>query len=168
MNMNRTRSFCIWLGCVAVVLLQACKDDDREIGDPWNHIEGLTANEWILTDVDIIDEGNPSRPRRSLSQFFVEGNNILSLKFEPDGSFTSVPGDGGQVFPLSGTWSFDRDEAPRFINIVEGNGNLVANLGSPVRIIDPQLRLELVKKSCIVDGEVRPALGYRFTFNRKP
>lgn len=166
--MNRIRSIFILLAGTSLVLLQACKDDDREIGEPWSHIEGLTANEWILTDAEIIDEGNPSRPRRSLSTFFLGGDNVLTLKFEADGTFASVPGDGGQVFPLSGTWSFDRDEAPRFINMVDGNDNLVANLGAPVRIIDPQLKLELIKKSCIVDGDVRPALGYRFTFNRQP
>jgi len=164
----QTRSLWIWILAVAVVSLQACKDDDREIGDPWDHVEGLTANDWILTDVEIIDEGNPSRPRRGLSQFFVGGENVLSLKFETDGTFASVPGDGGEVFPLTGTWAFDRNEAPRFINIVDGNENVIANLGSPVRIIDPQLKLELVKKTCVVDGAVRPALGYRFIFNRKP
>lgn len=152
---------------MAMLVLQGCRDDDREIGDPWSHIEGITGTAWILTDVDLIDEGNPSRPRRSISKFFTEGENVMTLNFTTDGHFVSVPGDGGQIFPLDGTWAFDLNEAPRRVIFTDDNGTITANLGAPVRIIDPELKLVVVKRSCVVDGEVRPALGYRFTFARQ-
>ncbi len=166
--MKKRFSVFTWLAALAVVVLtQGCREDAPEIGDPWSHIEGITATPWILTEVDLIDEGNPSRPRRSISRFFTEGESQMTLNLTEDGHFESVPGDGGQVFPLDGTWSFDLDEAPRRVTFVGDDETIVANLGRPVRIIDPELRLELVKKSCIVDGEVRAALGYRFTFVRQ-
>lgn len=148
-------------------LLQSCREDQPEIGDPWSHIEGITGTAWILSEVELIDEGNPSRPRRSISRFFTEGEDQMTLNFTPDGHFVSVPGDGGQVLPLDGTWNFDLDEAPRRVIFSSEDETITANLGSPVRIIDPELRLELVKKTCVVDGEVRAALGYRFTFVRQ-
>lgn len=166
--MKKIFSVFTWLAALAVIaLLQGCREDKPEIGDPWSHIEGITGTAWILTEVDLIDEGNPSRPRRSISRFFTEGDEQMTLNFTEDGHFVSVPGDGGQVFPLDGTWSFDLDEAPRRVIFTGDDETIVANLGRPVRIIDPELRLELVKKSCIVDGEVRAALGYRFTFVRQ-
>lgn len=154
-------------GLMAMLLLQGCKDDDREIGDPWSHVEGITGTGWVLTDAELIDEGNPSRPRRSLSRFFTEGDDVMTLNFTADGHFVSIPGDGGEVFPLDGTWSFDRNEAPRRVIFTNDQGSITANLGAPVRIIDQELKLDIVKRTCLVDGEVKPALGYRFTFARQ-
>lgn len=157
-------SFLLFLG---LVVLQACKEDEREIGDPWSHVAGITSSGWILTDVEMIDEGNPSRPRRSLAAFFTTEDERMTINFDTDGTFNSVPGQGGQVFPLSGTWEFDLAEAPRRVIMVNGGETFVANLGAPVRPVDSQLRLELVKRSCLVDGENKPALGYRFVFDRQ-
>ncbi len=155
------------LGAAALLIaVQGCKlDDDREIGDPWSHIEGLTATDWELSDVELIDEGNPSRPRKNIGRFFLNGEPT-TLKFDVDGSFVSLEGAGGQVFPSEGTWAFDLDEAPRRINITSGGETLVANLRSPVRIIDNRLDIVIIKRTCVVDGEIRPALGYRFIFDR--
>lgn len=152
---------------VGLVVMQACKEDEREIGDPWSHIDGITSTGWILSDVEMIDEGNPSRPRKSLSAFFTTGEDRMTIDFNTDGTFTSAPGQGGQVFPLSGSWEFDLAQAPRRVIMTNDGETFVANLGSPVRPIDAQLKLELVKRSCLVDGEIKPALGYRFVFDRQ-
>lgn len=151
----------------AALSLQSCNDDDRVIGEPWSHIEGLTSTGWILSEVSIIDEANPSRPTRSLSKFFTTGDDLMTLNFSSDGDFVSVPGQGGQVFPLSGTWSFDLDEAPRRINMLSDGEVFVANLGAPVRPVDQRLLLELVTRTCTVNGEEKPVIGYRFVFDRQ-
>jgi len=164
---TRFTKYAVLAVLAVTVALQGCQDDDREIGEPWSHVEGITATSWILTEVDLIDEGNPSRPRRSLSRFFAGGDNPTTLNFTADGHFVSVPGDGGQVFPVDGTWAFDLNEAPRRVIFTDENGTISANLGAPVRLVDPELRLEVVKRTCLVDGEVKPALGYRFTFTRQ-
>jgi hypothetical protein len=157
----------LFAGLLAMMVLQGCQDDDREIGDPWSHIEGITATTWVLTDAEIIDEGNPSRPRRSISRFFTGGDDVMTLSFTEDGNFVSVPGDGGEVFPLDGTWAFDLNEAPRRVILTSVDGTITANLGAPVRLVDQELQLEIVKRTCVVDGEVKPALGYSFIFARQ-
>lgn len=159
--------FGLLAGLLTILVLQGCQDDDREIGDPWSHIEGITATSWVLTDAELIDEGNPSRPRRSISRFFTGGDDVMTLNFTEDGNFVSVPGDGGEVFPLDGTWSFDLNEAPRRVVFTSADGTLTANLGAPVRPIDSELQLEIVKRTCVVEGEVKAALGYSFTFTRQ-
>jgi hypothetical protein len=154
------------LALMVAAVFTGCKDDDPSIGDPWSHVEGLTSTAWVLVEVDLIDEGNPARPSKSLTSSLVGGDTETTLNFDADGTFQSIQAPGIQVFPSEGSWAFDRSEAPRRIDLSTGTDVIQANLGAPVRPVDPQLRLELVKRTCNVDGEEKAALGYRFVFNR--
>lgn len=156
--------------CLAGLLIAAssCKENIPEIGEPFSKVEGLTANEWVISEVFLIDESNPARPERNISKFYTEGGNPLAVSFRTDRSFEVTPGDGLNFFPASGTWSFDNDETPTKIIMTAPDGEITeAPLGGPTRISDANLKINFVKKSCFKDGKEEPALGYRLVFNRK-
>lgn len=156
-----------WLVIVAAAL-QGCKDDEAEIGEPYSKIEGLTATDWIISEVFLVDESNPAKPERNISGFYLGGSNLLAISFKPDYTFSVTPGDGLNFFPNTGTWSFDKNDSPKEIILVSTEGvTTVAPLGGPTRISDQQLKINFVKRSCAQDGEDKAALGYRLVFNRK-
>jgi len=167
MKINKLYSFlCFTMLLVALV---GCKDDETEIGEPFSKSEGLTAKDWVIAEAFLVDESNPAKPERNISSFYTNGDNLLAISFNADGSFEVSPGDGLNFFPNSGTWSFDNNDAPKEIILVSSDGETtVAPLGGPTRISDQQLKINFVKRSCLKDGEDKPALGYRLVFNRKP
>ena len=166
MKINKLLSFlCFTMLLVAVV---GCKDDEAEIGEPFSKSEGLTAKDWVISEVFLVDESNPAKPERNISPFYTSGENLLAISFNADGSFKVTAGDGLNFFPAAGTWSFDNNDAPKQIILVSTGGETtIAPLGGPTRISDQQLKINFVKRSCPKDGEDKPALGYRLVFNRK-
>lgn len=151
-----------------IVATQSCKDDEPEIGEPFSKIEGLTATDWIISEVFLVDESNPAKPERNISNFYTGGTNLLSISFKSDYTFIVAPGDGLNFFPDAGTWSFDNNDAPKEIILVSTDDvTTVAPLGGSTRISDQQLKINFVKRSCAEGGEEKAALGYRLVFNRK-
>lgn len=146
-----------------------CEDDDiPPIGEPFDKAEGLAATDWIVAEAYLVDQSNPANPERDVSVFYTESENQLELSFDIDGTFEVVPGDGLNFFPESGTWSFDDPDYPRNLILVSPQGaETIAPLGGPTRISDQQLKIIFTKRTCTVDGEEKPALGYRLVFNRK-
>lgn len=147
--------------------LTGCKEDEAEIGEPFDKVEGLAATDWVMHEVFLVDEGNPSRPERNLSALVISEDEPLSLSFNTDGTFTSSTENN--YFPLTGTWSFDDQYAPTEIILVAPDGTTtIAPLGSPTRINDAQLKINFTKQTCFDGSEEKAALGYRLVFNRKP
>ena len=166
MKINKLLSFlCLTMLLVALV---GCKDDKPEIGEPFSKSEGLTAKDWVISEVFLVDESNPAKTERNISSFYTNTENPLAISFNADGSFLVNPGDGLNFFPDAGTWSFDNNDAPRQIVLVSTIGETtIAPLGGPTRINDQQLKINFVKRSCVKEGVDEPALGYRLIFNRK-
>lgn len=164
MNMNRN---IIWSLILAVVVFQGCKEDDPEIGEPFSKSEGLVATGWVVSEVYLVDEGNPAKPERDISQFYTSGSDLLEIKFENDGTFESFPGDGVNFFPDAGTWSFNDPLTPSRITLVSSDQTIDSPLGGPTRIVDSELKMN-VQKFCNIDGEDKAVLGYRLVFTRKP
>lgn len=152
-----------------LVLAASCnKDDIPPIGEPFDKVEGLTATEWIISEAYLVDESNPAKPERNISDFYTTGDR-LEINFNGDGTFEVTPGAGLNFFPESGTWAFDNNNAPTEIILTDQNMvQTVAPLGGPTRISDPQLKINFAKRFCDEDGEQKAALGYRLVFNRKP
>lgn len=153
---------------IAMVAIQGCKEDEAEIGVPFDKVEGLTATDWVISEVFLVDETNPAKPERNISNFYTGGSDLLEISFKQDYTFTVSPGAGLNFFPDAGTWSFDRNDAPKEIVMVSTDGvTTIAPLGGPTRISDQQLKINFVKRSCADGSEDKAALGYRLVFNRK-
>ena len=151
-----------------IFLAASCKKDDiPPIGEAFDKVEGITATNWVIEEVYLVDESNPARPEREISEYYKDGAR-LELNFNTDGTFEVIPGSGLNFFPESGTWSFDSNNAPTKIVFTDQNMvETVAPLGGPTRISDPQLKINFTKKSCDDSGELKAVLGYRLVFNRK-
>jgi hypothetical protein len=163
--MNRNRNI-IWSFLLIVLVFQGCKEDEPEIGEPFGKAEGLVATSWVVSQVFLVDEGNPSKPERDISQFYTSGTNLLEINFDADGSFSTADGDGVNFFPQSGTWSFNDDFAPSSIILISEDQTINSPLGGPTRISDSELKMN-VQRFCSIDGEDQPVLGYRLVFLRK-
>ncbi len=151
-----------------VIGLTGCKDDEAEIGEPYSKIEGLTATDWIVEEVYLVDESNPAKPEKSVTEYYTSGDTRMEMDFKTDGTFTVTSGDGLNFFPPSGTWSFDYDAAPTKIILISDEGVVTdAPLAGPTRITDAQLKIQIVHSYCQVEGESKGVLGYRIVFNRK-
>lgn len=150
---------------VLVVTLSGCKEDEAEIGTPYSKVEGITATDWVMNEVFLVDEGNPAKPERNITEQVITADPLV-LSFNTDGSFSADVENS--FFPLSGTWSFDNDNAPKKIILVAPDGTPTdAPLGGPTRISDSQLKINFVKRSCPDGADEKSALGYRLVFNRK-
>lgn len=150
---------------ICLLALSGCKEDEAEIGEPYSKVEGLTATDWVISEVFLVDEGNPAKPERNISAQVVT-TDPLELSFKTDGSFTANAENS--FFPLNGTWSFDNDNTPKKIILVDSDGTHTdVPLGGPTRISDAQLKINFVKQSCPDGADEKAALGYRLVFNRK-
>lgn len=155
----------IFLLSLCLLALSGCKEDETEIGEPYSKVEGLTATDWVMNEVFLVDEGNPAKPERNISGQVITADPLL-LSFHTDGSFTADAVNS--FFPVDGTWSFDDQNAPKKIILVSPDGTMTdAPLGGPTRISDSQLKINFVKKSCPDGADEKAALGYRLVFNRK-
>ncbi len=162
----KSKIFFTILAISTLFLIQACKEDEGEIGEPFSKTEGLTVNDWVFEQAFVIDAYNPSGPEKDVSPFYQQGEP-LRLSFGADGTFTVIPGSGKNVFPDNGTWSFyPDDDAPTEIRVEDESGVTSLLLAGPTRITDQQLRIRFNTKSCEFEGEIKPVIGYRFVFNR--
>jgi hypothetical protein len=146
--------------------LYGCKEDEADIGEPFGKTEGLVATAWVVSEVYLVDEGNPSKPEKDISRFYTEGTDLLEIKFNADGTFQSSSGAGVNFFPNEGTWSFNNPQTPSRIILVSEDRVIDSPLGGPTRIVDTELKMN-VRKFCNIDGEDRAVLGYRLVFLRK-
>lgn len=156
----------IWLLLAGFIIFQGCKEDDPEIGEPFGKTEGLTATGWVVNQVFLVDEGNPAKPEREISSYYTEGGNLLEIRFNEDGTFETIPGDGVNFFPESGTWAFNDPNTPSGITFTSDEVVFESPLGGPTRISDNELLLN-VPRFCFIDGEDKAVLGYRLVFVRK-
>src|SRR5690606_3782153 len=149
-----------------LLALGGCKEDEAALGEPFSKVEGLIATDWVMAEVYLVDEGNPAKPERNISQQVITTDQPLTLSFESEGNFTA--GTENNFFPLTGAWSFDDPNAPRKIILISPDGTVTdAPLGGPIRISDSQLKINFVKRSCPDGAEEKAVLGYRLVFNRK-
>jgi hypothetical protein len=148
------------------VAIVGCKEDDPEIGEPFGKTDGLVATGWVVSQVFLVDEGNPAKPEREISEYYTSGTDLLEIKFEADGTFETFPGDGVNFFPDAGTWSFNDPLTPSSITLVSDDQTINSPLGGPTRIVDSELKMN-VQRFCNIDGEEKAVLGYRLVFVRK-
>lgn len=153
----------------ATLIFVSCKPETKgELGEPFDKVEGLSGT-WQVTKFSQIDLNNPIQEERDLSEFFiVPGEDATTISFTKDTrQFTVVPGPGRNYFGLEGTWSFDNDDAPSFLNLISETDSSTFTLGSMVRSFDNTLVLQL-KRSCDDGaGNVTDLVIYKFELARQ-
>ena len=164
MNMNTTYtslSTALILAIVAIAF-NACKPESTgELSDPFDKVAGM-AGTWELSSFTQQDLNSPVKETRDLSAFYIDGTvTPLQLTFNADRTYSVALEMGKNYFGEGGTWGFDDDLYPTYLELFSTNDTLVYNLGGMVREFDQQLAIEY-RRDC---GGTATNI-YTFEFNR--
>ena len=164
MNMNTTYtslSAALILAIVAIAF-NACKPESTgELGDPFDKFAGM-AGTWELSSFTQQDLNSPVKETRDLSAFYIDGTvTPLQLTFNADRTYSVALEMGKNYFGEGGTWGFDDDLYPTYLELFSTTDTLVYNLGGMVREFDQQLAIEY-RRDC---GGTATNI-YTFEFNR--
>jgi hypothetical protein len=164
MNMNTTYtslSTALILAIVAIAF-NACKPESTgELGDPFDKVAGMSGT-WELSSFTQQDLNSPVKETRNLSAFYIDGTvTPLQLTFNADRTYSVALEMGKNYFGEGGTWGFDDDLYPTYLELFSTNDTLVYNLGGMVREFDQQLAIEY-RRDC---GGTATNI-YTFEFNR--
>ena len=142
--------------------INACKPESTgELGDPFDKVAGMTGT-WELSSFTQQDLNSPVKETRDLSAFYIDGTvTPLQLTFNADRTYSIALEMGKNYFGEGGTWGFDDDLYPTYLELFSTNDTLVYNLGGMVREFDQQLAIEY-RRDC---GGTATNI-YTFEFNR--
>ena len=108
------------------------------------------------------DLNSPVKETRDLSMFYLDGIvTPLQLTFNEDLTYDIAIEMGKNYFGEGGTWSFDDDLYPTYLELMTDGDSLVYNLGGMVREFDQSFNIEYRR-----DCNGTPTNIYTFEFNR--
>ena len=164
MNKNTTYTALRTVLTLAMVAMafNACKPESTgELGEPFDKVAGMTGT-WELSSFTQQDLNSPVKETRDLSAFYIDGNvTPLQLTFNADRTYSIALEMGKNYFGEGGTWGFDDDLYPTYLELFSATDTLVYNLGGMVREFDQQLAIEY-RRDC---GGTATNI-YTFEFNR--
>jgi hypothetical protein len=168
--MKKSNYIFILIAILSVALLSQCKKKTYTLDPPPSKIEGLNGD-WSLYSVIQVDEISLSKGEKDISQFYLgsDTTTVMQASFSSTNkTFTITPGTMGRNYlPSSGTWTFDDNEYPQYIYLIDDNGvETTLKLQGPTRPQDTQLKFSF-QRSCIINGEEKEYVGYRYEFNRE-
>jgi hypothetical protein len=167
--MKKTSYISLIIVVLAATLLSQCKKT-YTLDPPPSKIEGLSGD-WSLISVFQVDEVSLSKAERDLTEFYIapDSANVMQVNFNADNFtfFFSMGSIGRNYLPASGTWSFDNNDYPQYIYLEDELGiTTTLKLQGPTRPQDSLLKFSF-QRSCVIDGEEREYVGYRYEFNRE-
>ena len=164
MNMKTTYtslSAVLTLAIMAMAINAGKPESTGELGDPFDKVAGMTGT-WELISFTQQDLNSPVKETRDLSAFYIDGTvTPLQLTFNADRTYSIALEMGKNYFGEGGTWGFDDDLYPTYLELFSTNDTLVYNLGGMVREFDQQLAIEY-RRDC---GGTATNI-YTFEFNR--
>jgi hypothetical protein len=139
-----------------------CKPESSgELGEPFDKVKGITGT-WELSAFTQQDLNSPVKETRDLSAFYIDGiATPLQLSFNADRTYTVTIEMGKNYFGNGGTWGFDDDLYPTYLELYTVEDTLQYNLGGMVREFDQNLDIEY-RRDC---GGTATNI-YTFEFNR--
>ena len=164
MNMNTTYTSlsAVLILAIVAIAFNACKPESTgELGDPFDKVAGMSGT-WELSSFTQQDLNSPVKETRDLSAFYIDGTvTPLQLTFNADRTYSVALEMGRNYFGEGGTWGFDDDLYPTYLELFSTTDTLVYNLGGMVREFDQQLAIEY-RRDC---GGTATNI-YTFEFNR--
>lgn len=147
---------------IVAMAINGCKPESTgELGDPFDKVAGMTGT-WELSSFTQQDLNSPVKETRDLSAFYIDGTvTPLQLTFNADRTYSIALEMGKNYFGEGGTWGFDDDLYPTYLELFSTTDTLVYNLGGVVREFDQQLAIEY-RRDC---GGTATNI-YTFEFNR--
>lgn len=147
---------------ILAVAFNACKPESiGELGEPFDKVAGMTGT-WELSSFTQQDLNSPVKETRDLSSFYIDASvTPLQLTFNADRTYSIALEMGKNYFGQGGTWGFDDDLYPTYLELFSETDTLVYNLGGMVREFDQYLAIEY-RRDC---GGTATNI-YTFEFNR--
>jgi hypothetical protein len=169
-EMKKLKYLSLMLLLLTTVLVSRCNKKTYSLDPPPSKVEGLNGD-WKLYKVIEVDEISLAKNERDISGFYIGDNtdSVLNITFNsPEKTFFITDGEIGRNYlPSSGTWTFDNDDFPQFLNLIDDEGEITRlKLQGPTRPQDMQLKFSF-QRFCIVDDEFKEYVGYRYEFNRE-
>ncbi|MDA0912855.1 MAG: DUF5004 domain-containing protein [Bacteroidetes bacterium] len=142
--------------------LFGCKpESEGELGEPFDKVKGMTGI-WELNRFTQQDLNSPVKETRDLSSFYIDGvATPLQLTFNEDRTYAVAIELGKNYFGEGGTWGFDDEVYPTYLELYSATDTLIYNLGGMVREFDQSLYIEY-RRDC---GGTATNI-YTFEFNR--
>lgn len=161
-NMNHISLYGTLVLALVAIAFNACKPEPTgELGEPFDKVAGMTGT-WELSSFTQQDLNSPVKETRDLSNFYIDGNvTPLQLTFNADRTYSIALEMGKNYFGEGGTWGFDDDLYPTYLELFSTDDTLVYNLGGMVREFDQNLAIEY-RRDC---GGTATNI-YTFEFNR--
>ena len=129
----------VWTGCKP--------ETNGEIGEPFDKVRGMIGT-WELTAFTQKDMNSPVKELRDLSAFFIDGMvTPLQLTFDENRNYTVALELGKNYFGEGGSWGFDDEQYPTYLELYTPSDTIAYNLGGMVREFDQQMKIEY-RRSC--------------------
>ena len=111
---------------ILAIVFNACKPESTgELGDPFDKVAGMTGT-WELSSFTQQDLNSPVKETRDLSAFYIDGTvNPLQLTFNADRTYSVALEMGKNYFGEGGTWGFDDDLYPTYLELFSTTDTLV-------------------------------------------
>lgn len=134
--------FYILLPLAATLLFASCAQETYTLYEPASKIEGIQGN-WTLKSIEMKDISSLIETNTADVSGLLIGATPMVVNFEGT-NFTVTPGSTQNVLgQTSGSWSFDNDLYPKYVNLVGASSTSVLTLGAPTRSQDNQLIINL-------------------------
>lgn len=147
---------------LCLMVFSACKPETNgDLGEPFDKVEGMIGT-WELLSFTQQDLNSPIQESRDLSTFYMDGSiTPLQISFNANREYTVAIELGKNYFGEGGTWGFDDDLYPSYLQLITNADTLEYNLGGMVRTFDQTMRIEY-RRNC----NATPTSIYTFEFNR--
>lgn len=159
--MKNTAKYLVLLLLAGLVTMTACKKEDLVLDPPGSKLEGINDT-FTLTSVVQVDQLTTSFDNTlDVSSAFI-GTDPATLTYKSsDFTWTYEPGDSPDYLGPSGSWSFDDNDYPTMISMVQGANTFDLTLLRTIRPQDQTLEFQL-DRSC----SGGPNVSYQYTFTR--
>ena len=152
----------LYVSAVFLFMFNSCKPETNgELGEPFDKVEGMIGT-WELQAFTQQDLNSPIKETRDLSDFYLDGiATPLQITFDANRDYAVAIELGKNYFGEGGTWGFDDDLYPSYLQLYTATDTLEYNLGGMVRTFDQFMRIEYRR-----DCNTAPTNIYTFEFNR--
>jgi len=143
-------------------LVSCNNDDEAEIGEAGNKLEGINAT-WVLVEAEIQDDNDINKQTRSVFDYYGAGVPPEIAFNSNSFSFTTTANGKRNFFGSGGTWAFDDNDYPTMITLNDDLlGIIEVQMTATIRPQDSRLKLNYAR-DC--GGDVYAT--YFFEYERK-